>query len=531
MQVSSVETAPGAGIGKEAAKPSQAASDAFAILLQNALTQNPTISKLRSPGESALADHLSADRPTGADRPLRDEGGAYVSDTLTAQADTYVSDTPAAQADKDIATDAAGAQQQSAPDHDKAAEGEADNPAALTNATEARISSGRTQADSATAAQQNKSASPVGAAYKPLVTEGNPAAGATQDAKIPVNSALRPEGDTGATASRATAQVIDGGRSFVSRPANTLSAAATLSAQTGAPEKHAQAPAAQAGVADAAKDAQKPSSLANGETGRYSGTPRQAEAGGNLLLNAGRAKPASANAGRTGQQTSQYAQTTPNGAAGNPAAQQQAAAPVQPAPPQPLPPTANSRPTPVMDRAGSLPVTESTPTVGAGQAGTPASASTARVAAPVPARPASPPSDLKEQISVQVQKAVEQGIDRIRIQLKPADLGRLEIQLDVAQDGKVAIVVNADRPETLEMLRRDARGLQQALLDAGLQTDSGGLSFNLGGGNASFGEQLADGARPDGSNGASTDKNDESGAATDTNPHRRSSNSQIDVEV
>ena len=507
MQVSSIETAPGAGNGKEAAKPSQAASDAFAILLQNALTQNPTNAKPRNPGESSLADHLSGGSAAATDRSLstaRDDNGTDIADTL------------AAQADKDAANDVASAREQSARDYDKAADSEAARLAALTNATEARISLSR-----ATATQQDKSASQ--AVSKSPVTDGNPPAGAAQTA--------RAEADTGAAASRATAQVTDGGQSLVSRPANTLSPAATLSAQTGAQEKHAQAAAAQAGVADGVKDARKSSSPANGDTGRNSGTARQAEDGGNLLLNAGAAKTAPANAGRSGQQAAQYAPTSPNGAASNPAAQQQAAAPVQPAPPQPLPLSANNRQAPVIDRPGSLPVTDSAPTISAGQAGTPASASIARVAAPVPARPAAPPSDLKEQISVQVQKAVEQGIDRIRIQLKPADLGRLEIQLDVAQDGKVVIVVNADRSETLEMLRRDARGLQQALQNAGLQTDSGGLSFNLGGGNASFGEQLADGARPDGGNGASTEKADESGADIDTNLHRRSSNSKIDLEV
>ena len=43
-------------------------------------------------------------------------------------------------------------------------------------------------------------------------------------------------------------------------------------------------------------------------------------------------------------------------------------------------------------------------------------------------------------------------------------------------------MVNADRPETLEALQRDARGLERALQDAGLRTDSNSLSFNLRGG-------------------------------------------------
>jgi len=41
--------------------------------------------------------------------------------------------------------------------------------------------------------------------------------------------------------------------------------------------------------------------------------------------------------------------------------------------------------------------------------------------------------------------------------------------------------VSADRPDTLQLLQRDARGLEQALQDAGLQMGQGSLSFNLGG--------------------------------------------------
>lgn len=42
-------------------------------------------------------------------------------------------------------------------------------------------------------------------------------------------------------------------------------------------------------------------------------------------------------------------------------------------------------------------------------------------------------------------------------------------------------MVTVERPETLELLQRDARGLERALQDAGLRTDSGSLNFNLRG--------------------------------------------------
>ncbi len=96
-------------------------------------------------------------------------------------------------------------------------------------------------------------------------------------------------------------------------------------------------------------------------------------------------------------------------------------------------------------------------------------------------RPQSLHRSIAEQISVSITRAVRTGVDRIEIQLRPATLGRVEVSLEVARDGRVIAVVSADARETLEMLRSDARGLERALQDAGLKTDSGSLSFNLRG--------------------------------------------------
>jgi flagellar hook-length control protein FliK len=93
------------------------------------------------------------------------------------------------------------------------------------------------------------------------------------------------------------------------------------------------------------------------------------------------------------------------------------------------------------------------------------------------------------QIAHRVEKAIESGEERIRIELRPASLGHVEVQLQIADDGRVAAVVSADRPDTLALLQNDARGLEQALKDAGLRTDSGSLSFNLRQGEGQGGHQ------------------------------------------
>lgn len=103
--------------------------------------------------------------------------------------------------------------------------------------------------------------------------------------------------------------------------------------------------------------------------------------------------------------------------------------------------------------------------------------------------PAAPPTHtlpVFEQVAFNLKQAAQNGSDHIEIQLKPASLGAINVKLDVSHDGRITAVISADRSDTLHMLRQDASGLQQALRDAGLQADSGSLSFNLRGDAQSF---------------------------------------------
>lgn len=86
-----------------------------------------------------------------------------------------------------------------------------------------------------------------------------------------------------------------------------------------------------------------------------------------------------------------------------------------------------------------------------------------------------------EQVAVQISRAVQQGADRITVNLKPASLGHISVDLEIGPDNRLIAVIAADRPETLDLMQRDARALERALNDAGLKTDSGSLSFNLRG--------------------------------------------------
>jgi flagellar hook-length control protein FliK len=99
---------------------------------------------------------------------------------------------------------------------------------------------------------------------------------------------------------------------------------------------------------------------------------------------------------------------------------------------------------------------------------------------PVARTPLVPPH---EQVAVHIRKAVSDGLDQISIRLNPAELGRIDIKLDLRADGTLRAAFAADRQQTLEMLKSDSRQLENALSEAGLRADAGGLNFSLRGDN------------------------------------------------
>jgi flagellar hook-length control protein FliK len=90
-------------------------------------------------------------------------------------------------------------------------------------------------------------------------------------------------------------------------------------------------------------------------------------------------------------------------------------------------------------------------------------------------------SSVIDQVSVKISKALQAGNDKISIQLKPAELGRVDVKMELTHDGRIMAVVTADNKDTLDLLRKDSNDLQKALENAGLQMDSGDMTFNLRG--------------------------------------------------
>lgn len=71
------------------------------------------------------------------------------------------------------------------------------------------------------------------------------------------------------------------------------------------------------------------------------------------------------------------------------------------------------------------------------------------------------------------------GNKRFDIRLDPAELGRVDVSLNIDDDGNVSAKLVVDRVETLHMLQRDARTLERAFEQAGLKPSDGGVELSL----------------------------------------------------
>jgi hypothetical protein len=149
------------------------------------------------------------------------------------------------------------------------------------------------------------------------------------------------------------------------------------------------------------------------------------------------------------------------------------------------------------------------------------------------AHTAAPYVPVGEQVALNLKQAIAANNNEIRIQLKPASLGTIDVKLNVGQDGRVNAVISADRSDTLNMLKQDAGTLQQALRDAGLNADSSSLSFNLSSDAQSFARNWSQG-----SGGSHGSGNPYAGTSSDAlvggdaiTPAQRTHAGALDIEV
>lgn len=115
-------------------------------------------------------------------------------------------------------------------------------------------------------------------------------------------------------------------------------------------------------------------------------------------------------------------------------------------------------------------------------------AMTARQAGETVAKTALPPSAHRtmtaknapaQQVAIHMEKGFAKGQTTIHMKLDPEELGSIDISLSIDENRHIRANITAERPQTLDILRKDADTLEKALSTTGLKTEQGGLSFNL----------------------------------------------------
>lgn len=86
-----------------------------------------------------------------------------------------------------------------------------------------------------------------------------------------------------------------------------------------------------------------------------------------------------------------------------------------------------------------------------------------------------------QMLPVEIGMQAVRGAREFQIRLDPAELGRVDVKLHINDKGEVNATMIVERPETLQMLRRDAQTLAQAFDQAGLKQGENSLSFSLRG--------------------------------------------------
>lgn len=326
-------------------------------------------------------------------------------------------------------------------------------------------------------------------------TERDDAAPSQDDAKPKETAATEPEAASADSASVTpqAAQAAAAAKIAAANAANAPVAASQVAVAAAAPTPRASAAgqanaAAPSAVADTNAELPTLQSLQNGRnlagqdsaSRQQQGEARLPEALQQLLQRSTGMATASTNASATTTANNSFraalestALTTTvkpdaGNAAPNPAALPTAAA-------APVTPATAAAPLPSVDPLNPLSAQTGSQTVDA-SSGTLKSTATLGATAGRAAAPATTPS---LQIAMHIARAAQDGTNKLSVRLDPAELGRVEVRLEVGHDGRVQALVSAERQETLDMLQRDARDLARALKDAGLSADSNDLNFSL----------------------------------------------------
>ena len=78
-----------------------------------------------------------------------------------------------------------------------------------------------------------------------------------------------------------------------------------------------------------------------------------------------------------------------------------------------------------------------------------------------------------------IAKRGHQGTSRFSVRLDPAELGSVDVRVEVKANGEVKAHLVVERADTLDMMLRDQKTLERSLASAGLDVGSSGLQFSM----------------------------------------------------
>lgn len=172
---------------------------------------------------------------------------------------------------------------------------------------------------------------------------------------------------------------------------------------------------------------------------------------------------------------------------------QPAATPTQPA----SQPQMKAQAAPAADVAAQQPASANPPASTAHGAATDAltaptgTADTARAPATPPALQSAPSATI--QVYARIIERADGRAQRFEVRLDPAELGRVDVRIEIGADRKVHAVLAAHDSAALTDLMKGQRALERALADAGIDLADKGVRFELASDNGRGGAQTRDG--------------------------------------
>jgi hypothetical protein len=86
--------------------------------------------------------------------------------------------------------------------------------------------------------------------------------------------------------------------------------------------------------------------------------------------------------------------------------------------------------------------------------------------------------ELAQQVTFAIRKGANEGTSQMHIKLNPVELGGIDIRIEVDADHHVRAILTIERPETYDLLHKDAQHLQKLLGESGLKlADSNAIQY------------------------------------------------------